>query len=137
MTRINLVPVTELCDQHLLAEHRELTRIPNGIVSGKLKPKYKDAPKQYTLGPGHVKFFVDKLEWLFNRHWELSVECSKRGFQVQDIWPYGGGLPASCYNNYVPTKEEIELNRARIIERMPTRPRYFGGYLKWPHIFVK
>lgn len=29
MTRINLVPPEELCDQHLLAEHRELTRIPN------------------------------------------------------------------------------------------------------------
>ncbi|HGJ5874346.1 MAG TPA: pyrimidine dimer DNA glycosylase/endonuclease V [Arsenophonus apicola] len=29
MTRINVIPPNELCDQHLLAEHRELTRIPN------------------------------------------------------------------------------------------------------------
>ena len=35
MTRINLVPPTELCDQHLLAEHRELTRIPNAVAKGK------------------------------------------------------------------------------------------------------
>ncbi|OYQ73494.1 hypothetical protein B9T20_07170 [Wohlfahrtiimonas sp. G9077] len=32
MTRINVVDVETLCDQHLLAEHRELTRIPNDIV---------------------------------------------------------------------------------------------------------
>ena len=35
MTRINVVPVSELCDKHCLAEHREITRIPNTIVTGK------------------------------------------------------------------------------------------------------
>jgi len=35
MTRINLVPPQELCDQHLLAEHRELTRIPNAVARGR------------------------------------------------------------------------------------------------------
>lgn len=35
MTRINLIPPEELCDQHLLAEHRELTRIPNAVARGK------------------------------------------------------------------------------------------------------
>ena len=42
MTRINLVPPEELCDQHLLAEHRELTRIPNAVAKGKyhLKGQY-------------------------------------------------------------------------------------------------
>ncbi|WP_084023089.1 pyrimidine dimer DNA glycosylase/endonuclease V [Xenorhabdus hominickii] len=33
MTRINVILSSELCDQHLLAEHRELTRIPNDISS--------------------------------------------------------------------------------------------------------
>ena len=32
MTRINLIPPKELCDQHLLAEFRELTRIPNAVA---------------------------------------------------------------------------------------------------------
>jgi hypothetical protein len=35
MTRINLIPVNELTDQHLLAEHREIKRIPNVILSGR------------------------------------------------------------------------------------------------------
>jgi hypothetical protein len=47
MTRINVVPVTELCDKHLLAEHRELKRIPNRIVKGKFT--LKDAPTEYVL----------------------------------------------------------------------------------------
>jgi len=35
MTRINLVPPEELCDQHLLAELRELPRIPNAVLKGR------------------------------------------------------------------------------------------------------
>jgi hypothetical protein len=33
MTRINLIPVEELTDQHLLAEHREIKRIPNAVIN--------------------------------------------------------------------------------------------------------
>lgn len=59
MTRINLVHPSRLCDQHLLAELRELPRIPNGVLSGRLKRHYDDAPEHYVLGYGHVKFFVN------------------------------------------------------------------------------
>ena len=54
MTRINLVPPAELCDQHLLAEHRELTRIPNAVAKGKYH--LKGQPTEYKLGEGHVRF---------------------------------------------------------------------------------
>ena len=37
MTRINVVPVESLTDQHLLAELREITCIPNCVVNGKFK----------------------------------------------------------------------------------------------------
>ena len=50
MTRINLVPPAELCDQHLLAEHRELTRIPNAVAKGKFS--LKGQPSDYKLGEG-------------------------------------------------------------------------------------
>ena len=39
MTRINLINVEELTDQHLLAEHREIKRIPNVISKGKYSLK--------------------------------------------------------------------------------------------------
>ena len=127
MTRINVVPVGELCDQHLLAEFRELTRIPNGLLSGKLEPHYPDAPKEYTLGKGHVKFFVNKLSWLSERYSALFDECWNRGFKVKYIWPvYEKALliPDKCWNDYTPTHEALALNRARILERMPAKPRF-------------
>ena len=126
MTRINVVPVHELCDQHLLAEHRELTRIPNGILSGRLKVHYDDRPSEYTLGKGHVKFFTNKLVWLFERYEQLTEECYRRGFGVEYIWPRGKGLfTNSNLGCYHPTTKALEINRARIRERWPKAARYY------------
>lgn len=126
MTRINLIPPEQLCDQHLMAEYRELIRIPNGVLSGKLKSKYPDAPTSYKLGSGHIKFFVDKLPWLFYRHIELYSELRYRGYNVE--WMNWKGIIASDHYRYdalfTPTPEEINLNIQRIIERMPAKPRW-------------
>ena len=84
MTRINLVPPAELCDQHLLAEHRELTRIPNAVAKGKFH--LKGQPTEYKLGEGHVRFFFNKLAFLKKRYDALHAECKARGFNVQYIW---------------------------------------------------
>ena len=73
MTRINLVPPAELCDQHLLAEHRELTRIPNAVAKGKYH--LKGQPAEYKLGEGHVRFFFNKLAFLKKRYDALHAEC--------------------------------------------------------------
>lgn len=133
MTRINVVPVEELCDQHLLAEHRELTRIPNGILSGKLKVHYDDRPSEYTLGKGHVKFFTNKLLWLYDRYYSLQKECERRRFNVSNIWPYDARhLVNECMDEstgkdfYRPTEKELEINRERIKERWPKNARYYG-----------
>ena len=91
MTRINLVPPAELCDQHLLAEHRELTRIPNAVAKGKFH--LQGQPADYKLGSGHVRFFFDKLAFLLQRYDALHAECRARGFKVQYIWP-ADTLPA-------------------------------------------
>lgn len=84
MTRINLVPPAELCDQHLLAEHRELTRIPNAVAKGKYH--LTGQPAEYKLGEGHVRFFFNKMAFLKNRYDLLHAECKARGFNVQYIW---------------------------------------------------
>lgn len=73
MTRINLVPPAELCDQHLLAEHRELTRIPNAVAKGRFA--LRGQPADYVLGTGHVRFFFDKLAFLKTRYDALHAEC--------------------------------------------------------------
>lgn len=134
MTRINVVPVGELCDQHLLAEHRELTRIPNGIISGKLKTHYPDRPKDYTLGAGHVKFFTDKLWYLVTRYGQLQTECERRGFNVIYKWPtLNHGLWNATGGHYIPTENALAINRARIQDRMPKNARWtiYAGVVKF------
>lgn len=130
MTRINLVPVAELCDQHLLAEHRELVRIPNGLAGSKLQFEYHDRPSEYVLGAGHVKFFTDKLRFLYYRYQALYEECVARGFNVTYMWPDDIVHKATLryWNDYTPSKGALRLNRARIAERMPARARWTPSY---------
>lgn len=123
MTRINVIPPSELCDQHLLAEFRELTRIPNGVLYGRYKRDYPDRPSQYTLGEGHVKFFTDKLHWLYNRYNALTYECQKRGFKIVPKFPQ---VHESKINSWQPTETDMAVNRQRIAERMPKRARWYG-----------
>lgn len=122
MTRINVVPPQELCDQHLLAEHRELTRIPNAIVKGKYN--LTGQPADYKLGNGHVKFFLNKLQFLYDRYHELHRECLARGFKVTNRWP--DNLPADpdLWLDYQPSDTAFRINRARIAERMPAKARF-------------
>lgn len=122
MTRINLVPPEELCDQHLLAEHRELTRIPNAVAKGKFS--LVGQPTDYKLGEGHVRFFFDKLLFLQKRYAQLHAECLARGFNVQNRWT--ADLPTDSYlwQDYIPSENALALNRARIAERMPAKARF-------------
>ncbi|NUJ97364.1 deoxyribonuclease [Candidatus Gracilibacteria bacterium] len=125
MTRVNLVPVKELYDQHLLAEHREIKRIPNLIKQGKYN--FVGQPKKYTLGSGHVKFFYDKMEFLRLRYSELYDECLKRGFKVQNYGENFLGLAGEFYNNYFPDDEAIEISKARLKEKYkPNFYKYYG-----------
>lgn len=122
MTRINLVPPAELCDQHLLAEHRELTRIPNVVAKGKFS--LVDQPADYKLGTGHVKFFFDKMQFLKNRYEMLHDECLNRGFNVKNIWPESGLENPELWKDYEPTETAMLENRERIKIRMPEKARF-------------
>jgi deoxyribonuclease (pyrimidine dimer) len=126
MTRVNVVPPSELCDQHLLAEHREITRIPNMLLAGKLKYEYNDRPDEYTLGAGHIKFFTNKMRWLWQRYLAVHAECIRRGFAVTDIWPYDewGCAVLDNWNDWKVTPMALRLNRARIRDRMPANARW-------------
>lgn len=118
MTRINTIPPQELCDKHLMAELREITRIPNTIKSG--KAIINDIPDTFRLGSGHVKFFYNKLLYLKNRYYSLYDECLFRGFNVSDNKNSFDDLPKPLMNDWVPTEESIILIKERISERMAT-----------------
>jgi hypothetical protein len=127
MTRINVVPPAELCDQHLLAEHRELTRVPSAVLRANGSVTLSPAGAAYCLGVGHVRFFYDKLGYLLERYSLLHAECVRRGFNVQLRWPAearADTLGLHLFGYYVATPAALALNRERITARMPQRPRF-------------
>ena len=116
MTRINVsVPPKELSDRHLIAEHRELKRIPNAIRSG--RAVIENIPAKFTLGKGHVKFFYDKQLFLKVRYEQLYSECINRGFKVTYYGNAWDGIPDNLMNDYSPTKGDDRIIRKRIKER--------------------
>lgn len=123
MTRINVVPVEELTQKHLVAEYREIMRLPNNLKTA-LNRKTKsfcmdEIPPYYKLGTGHVKFFFDKMLFLEKRFNQLVSEMKKRGYNP-NYTDSSMFIPDNkCfYNDYVPTAEAIKINRQRILERL-------------------
>jgi len=84
MKKINgNIPPKLLVDSHLLAEYREIIRIPNMVNSTDcniILSRLKNAPKQFVLGKGHVLFFYDKILFLHKRFLSILLELKARGF---------------------------------------------------------
>jgi deoxyribonuclease (pyrimidine dimer) len=135
MTRINAgIPPANLTDQHLLAEHREITRV--WTLSRNRNPKCV-IPAKFTLGKGHVIFFYDKHMYTYIRYKQLYRECIKRGFNVQNYCNENSKptikLFQLCMSTpYEPAQEDASLIKARITERIKaskTKFRYYGKVL--------
>ena len=117
MTRINVgIPPAELTNQHLIAEHREIKRIPNCIAKGKYN--MDGIPKRFKLGTGHVKFFYNKLLYLKFRYAQLYVECIKRGFNVQNYIGAWNDIPEELMNDYQVQDNDIKIIKERINEKL-------------------
>lgn len=115
MTRINVgIAPSRLSRQHLIAEHREIKRIPNMVSSG--RAVVTNIPGTFRLGKGHVKFFYDKLGYLLNRYEKIYRECRRRGYNVQDYSTAWDKVPENLMNSYKPTKQDQALVEARIRE---------------------
>jgi hypothetical protein len=86
MTRINAhIPPQDLCDQHLLAEYREILRVITLSLrkaDKKGKEMLKEVPSEFKLGGGHVTFFYDKLKYIHLRFESIRQELIKRKFEV-------------------------------------------------------
>ncbi|MBO7696914.1 MAG: hypothetical protein J6T10_30155 [Methanobrevibacter sp.] len=120
MTRINVIPVEELSDQHLIAEYRELPRA--------LKWKGLDisnAPDKYCLGVGHIKWGRKHWVFCFNRYKELVKEMEYRGFNPLFKEPPLDGINTDSYGYYIATPEDYKLNIKRIKERYLMKPDWY------------
>lgn len=129
MTRINsAIPVKNLTDEHLLAEHREIKRLPyqwrksfhNGYLSF--------APEKFTLGKGHVLFFLNKQNFILKRYLALYDECINRGFNVQNYSENWNYIKSDYMKDYEPTLEERQLLVERIIDRIVNGKKQYYHY---------
>jgi len=122
MTRVNVgVHPKDLTDKHLLAEHREIKRIPNHLRKFGLK-SLKGAPNKFKLGRGHVKFFLDKGSYTYKRYIRIHAECKRRGFKVKNYikaWEiYNEDKYKHLRNAYKVTKKAKKLIQQRIDQRL-------------------
>jgi deoxyribonuclease (pyrimidine dimer) len=123
MTRVNCaIQPSELSNKHLIAELREIKRIPNHIL--KTKKLNLDIPLKFTLGTGHVKFFYNKLNFLYKRYKSLHEEALIRKFNVSDYsesFINAIAHRSDLANDYI----ELEDDRKILIQRLKERDYEF------------
>lgn len=134
MTRINFgIHPRELTNKHLLAEHREIKRIPNSILNGiaKFREDHSDIPRKFSLGKGHVKFFYNKIIYLHKRYNLLLLECTQLRFNVtdyNDCFEKCAELFPSLYKDAKPTNSDSNIIRERIRDRLSSKPQKFSSW---------
>lgn len=124
MVRINLIEPFRLTDQHLVAEYNEILML-FGYV--RKYPVVKDIPLVYCLGPGHIRFFKNKLVYLKKRHELLKKEMKKRGFVTNktiDLRDFDSSLK----KNWIPSEKDKKIIKVRIISKLNQKPNYYRYY---------
>ena len=129
MTRINIISPSELTDQHLIAEYREITMVPAALsrtLKSKTGFKKERISKNYTLNTGHVYFFYDKGLYLNKRYDELVKEMKIRGFNPDPNRKFPKEVfPKELYNDWMPTLEDQKIIRKRLAEKIAMKPNWY------------
>ena len=130
MTRINIIPVKELFDQHLIAEYREITMVPAALKRTLLSKKGLQKEKisrNYTLNKGHVYFFYNKGKYLHKRYIKIIEEMKYRGFSPDPKrkFPKEIFIENNLYNDWKPTIENYKIIRKRIKSKIKQKPYWY------------
>lgn len=128
MTRINIIPVEELTDQHLMAEYREMFMVGSALQKSLKSPNWDKnrIPKELTLGTGHVMFFYDKGQYLYKRYEQIRKELTKRNYKLDKTRLFKvTQFPTEYYNDWTPTDRDRAILRERIQERINEKPEWY------------
>lgn len=133
MTRINLVPVQDLADQHLFAEWREIKMVPAALRRSLKTRKSGDIlsgiPRRYTLNKGHVTFFFNKMKFLTERYKLLTDELISREYSLgsgSDFTEFTYDIPGEFnHADWHPDKFEVAVNIERILLRISEKPLWY------------
>jgi hypothetical protein len=122
MTRINAhIRPIKLCDQHLVAEYREILRT-NALAIKRARKEgvamLGNIQQSFTLGGGHVTFFYDKLLYIHLRFNALRSELVNRGMNPTIEWQLDELEEFRwLYNDWPEDPEADQLIVERILER--------------------
>jgi deoxyribonuclease (pyrimidine dimer) len=129
MTRINIIPPSELYDQHLVAEYREIFMVPGSlkrILKSKVGFQIGKVPPSFTLNKGHVYFFFNKGLYLENRYKEIIQEMKLRGMSPDPTRLFPSHVfPKELFNDWTPSKQEQDIARERIKLRLSQKPGWY------------
>jgi deoxyribonuclease (pyrimidine dimer) len=132
MTRINLVNPSELANQHVFAEWREIKMVPKALARSlrtqSVEKVTKKIPAKFTLNTGHVCFFYDKGAYLRRRYELLTSELEIRGYKFDRKAKFDpdGVMSASPWDGeYEPTEEAYVIIRQRIAEKIAMKPGWY------------
>ena len=123
MTRINIISPSELTDQHLIAEYREIFMVAGSLKrtliskSGFVESK---VPKNFTLNSGHVKY-------LYKRYNLIIKEMKSRGFKPDQnrVFPKDIFIMNNLFNDWEPNQSDIKIIRKRINEKIAMKPSWY------------
>lgn len=128
MTRINVgILVTTLTDEHLLAEHREIKRLPTLFQKSLIAIDQSSIARTFCLGKGHVNFFGNKHLYTLSRYIMLHNECLSRNFNVTDYrsnWFWG----SFTNSDYQATQRDTNIIIDRITEKINSSPKSYFHY---------
>ena len=124
MVRINLIDPKKLSDQHLIAEYNEILMLLGYV---RKYPMKRGVPKNYCLGPGHIKFFKDKLLYLKKRFLLLKREMKSRKFtplKKVDLDEF----PVTLRNDWKPEPKDFLIIKKRLREKILLKPNFYRFY---------
>ena len=121
MVRINLIEPAALADQHLVAEYNEILMLLGYV---RRYPEKKGIPEEYLLGPGHIKFFKDKLRYIKQRHELLKKEMQLRNFKTEKTIKLSE-FPRNLHGDWKPKPKDKAVIKKRIIEKLRQKPEYY------------
>lgn len=141
--RCNLIFPWFLTDQHLMAERRELRMIP-ALLKKRIdsnKHSTLDIPSRFTLGKGHMLFWLDKMSYLSKRYDALVEEMGRRGFNADPSLTFDMdyAILSKMDNDWEPRPEDYDIIVTRLRERVMEKMgwyRYCGKPVdeKWVSI---
>ena len=110
MTRINLVPVCELADQHLVAEYREIFMVGSSLQRSMRSPNW---PTKKSALPK----YLDLIEEMKCRG--MNPDPSRKFKREQ--WP------DELFSNWAPNENDLAVIRERIETKIQQKP----GWYRW------